>query len=294
MKKIALLFGAISITLFGCDVIEFPVIDFGASYDAGTYGPPPTFDLASDDMIQQTVIIEDFTGHDCGNCPRAAIVAEDLKAANPEQVFVLAIHAGNLAAPTDEYPEDFTNEAGEVWFDQLDLPFNPVGRVNRFPDWNTSVFDPEWPELVDEQLDMAPIAVLQLQAEYHSNNNELNVHAFTEFVADYEGNTNVVLIVTESGLVGTQLNYLLEDDPETVENEQKVEDYEFEHVMRDVVNTTFGLTAINAPKSGDTNTQSYTYSWNSEWAIDHSSVIAICFDADTGQVLGVTEKKLDA
>ena len=211
MKRFALLFSILSITLFGCDVIEFPEIDFGASYDAATYGPPPTFDEATDDMVQPTVIIEDFTGHDCGNCPRAAIVAEDLKAANPDQVFVLAVHAGNLAHPTEEYPEDFTTEAGEIWFDQLDLPYNPVGRVNRFPDWNASVFDASWPELVDEQLDMNATAVLQMEAEYHQNNNELNVHVFTEFVSDYEGKTNVLVVVTESGLVGTQLNYLIEE-----------------------------------------------------------------------------------
>ena len=50
------------------------------------------------------VLIEEFTGIHCGYCPQAhKIVAEILKA-QPENVYAIAVHAGQYAVPNSDEP----------------------------------------------------------------------------------------------------------------------------------------------------------------------------------------------
>jgi thiol-disulfide isomerase/thioredoxin len=288
-----LAFIGLCILLFGCDVIDRPQIDFLHTYDQGLYGPPPAFSPASANMIFQKVLIEDFTGHDCGNCPRAAIVATEQAEDYPGKIVVIAVHAGGLAVPTAEYPEDFTTTEGELYFAQLAQPYNPVGRINRSPDRTTSLFDPEWPDIISDRLVEEPTAIIQMVANYVPENNHLNIHAYTEFVKAHAGRTKIQLLITESHLTGVQLDYSIEDDPETSHNEQVVEDYEFEHVLRGAVNTPYGMVGPENPTGGTSDLKSYTYQWNDAWAVENCAIVAICYDDETGRILGVTELKLN-
>src|SRR5690606_17551948 len=66
---------------------------------------------------QRNVIIEDYTGHNCANCPQAATIAHNLHEANPERVYVASVHsgpdgAGVFQAVTSQYTVDFTNQRG--------------------------------------------------------------------------------------------------------------------------------------------------------------------------------------
>ena len=44
----------------------------------------------------RNVLFEDFTGHQCTNCPPSTANMENLIATNPERMFAASIHAGNL------------------------------------------------------------------------------------------------------------------------------------------------------------------------------------------------------
>ena len=115
-----------------CDVIEDPVIPVTTNYLEALYGPAPTFDALPASSAEQRVLIEDFTAHQCGNCPAAAIIAENLAEAHDGLVSVMAIHAGDLANTDDDhFDTDWTTEEGDVFWDQLDFQANPLGRVNR-------------------------------------------------------------------------------------------------------------------------------------------------------------------
>ena len=66
----------------GCDKIENPVvvkenvINTDLYPGEGDYVIPPFGDYPSS---TQNVLLEDFTGHRCGNCPTAADIAHELK-----------------------------------------------------------------------------------------------------------------------------------------------------------------------------------------------------------------------
>lgn len=52
----------------------------------------PTF--TANTNTQRNVLIEDFTGHLCVNCPPSTANMEQLIATNPEHIFGLGVHAG--------------------------------------------------------------------------------------------------------------------------------------------------------------------------------------------------------
>ena len=81
MRRTAKLIGPWSLVLivFGivaCDEIEDPVIPVTTNYLESVYGPPPVFNALPQAQAIKRVLVEDFTAHQCGNCPAAAIIAE--------------------------------------------------------------------------------------------------------------------------------------------------------------------------------------------------------------------------
>lgn len=98
----------------------------------------PTF--SPNTNTNRNVLIEDFTGHKCVNCPFAAKTAREIEAANENRVFVASIHAGpngttgfqNTSGTT--FSNDFTNPQGlEISKEITDGGFigNPSGTVSR-------------------------------------------------------------------------------------------------------------------------------------------------------------------
>ena len=96
-------FAACVALVASCDVIDDPVLDIIQPCDSDN---GPVFEPLGSDI--QKVLLEDFTAHQCGNCPPAAELAHDLAVEHPGVVIPLGIHAGDLANTNDNYPTDWT------------------------------------------------------------------------------------------------------------------------------------------------------------------------------------------
>ena len=79
-----------ALLLGGCDVLDDPVIPLTINYRGDA--APPSFDAMS--TGPQHVLLEDFTAHQCGNCPPAGVLAEQLAEEHEGLVHVLAVHVG--------------------------------------------------------------------------------------------------------------------------------------------------------------------------------------------------------
>ena len=63
----------------------------------------------------KTVLIKDFTGARCVNCPAAAEVAHEIQHnLGEDRVFIMSVHAGYLATPVGLFP-DFRTDEGTQW-----------------------------------------------------------------------------------------------------------------------------------------------------------------------------------
>jgi len=79
------------------------------------------------------VLLEDYTGHLCVNCPEAAVIAHNLEGLYGGKLIVMAVHAGMFAAPsaTGDFTADYTTPAGDTWNNEFGITSNPNGMVNR-------------------------------------------------------------------------------------------------------------------------------------------------------------------
>ncbi len=231
----------------------------------------------------KNVLIEIFTAHQCGNCPSATAIAEELINVNANKVFALEIHAGVLATTDDEYPTDWTTEEGDVFWAQINGFLYPVGRVNRFSSSSDYYAASEWAELVETELEENTPLELQIATYWNLEDNDLRVHVFGQYFDGYPGNHKLSILISESNLIGDQLDYSL--DPEHIEN------YEFNNLLRGSLTGAEGLSIIQNPTTGDTFQSDLSYSWNNNWVIDNSKIIAIVSDQN-GYIINCLEHNI--
>lgn len=266
-----------------CDVIDDPVIPVTTNYREELYGSPPSFDVPAESV--QRVLIEDFTAHQCGNCPDAGVIAENI-IGNYDEAIMVAVHAGNLAATNDSPPFDtnWITEEGQTYWDQLDFQANPLGRVNREGGSGNFFAPSQWEEKTVEWLANSPALDLQIQTEYVGENNHLNIHVNGYYNEAYVNSTHLIVLITESELYDYQLWY--DNDPEIVP------DYHFKHTLRGSVTGANGLSFSSPAEAGDAVQKNYTFDWNNNWVLENCYVVAIVYDDETGVVLNAVEDDL--
>ena len=273
----------LAVSLLSCEEKVDPILDFPA-YRSDLYGPAPTFTPTG--VPKQKVLLEDFTGHDCGMCPNGHVKAAELLETYGEDLAVVSIHAGSLAAPLPpEYPADWTTEEGAYYLlTQVGQDIMPKGRINRREN-AAAIFSPSaWPAQVTAALTAQPAANLQLQANYESSGRQWNVHAFVEWLENADGDYRLVIMLAESGIKAPQLWY--NHDPEYIE------DYDHKHMLRATGTGATGLKVFRNPIEGMSKRFSYSFDWNSEWVPENCEVIAFLTEGENGRVLNVEKVKL--
>jgi len=245
------LIAALSLAV-SCDKVEHPVVDHSNDLDWGLF---PGGDSASynwptwsaNTYNSQNVLLEDFTGHTCTNCPAAAVKAKVLEDANPGRVFVTSIHAspgsGFQEVAPPEFTQDFRTDAGNDYVN--DIPSfigNPIGMINRKggglgnSNWYLSS---AWPGKVNSTLNETPIAKLQLQYNYYPQTKGLFIHTESELTSTPTDDFGLTIYLVREVVVAAQK---LSDG--TVE-----EHYHHHNVLTDNLNGTWG-TKIAAGTAG--------------------------------------------
>ncbi len=76
------------------------------------------------------VILEEYTGINCVYCPQGHAIAQAMKDANPDDVFLINIHVGGFATPGAGQP-DFRTPFGTAIAAQAGVTGYPQGSINR-------------------------------------------------------------------------------------------------------------------------------------------------------------------
>ena len=275
----------IVLTLFSaCDKIDNPVIEIPI-YREDLYGPAPIFSI--DATPVQRVLLEDFTGHECGNCPKAHIAAKNILASDSARVAVVAIHAGSLAAPfPPAYPDDFRTAEGTYYLlTQVGSDQMPKGRINRQPNAKIVTNFPDWSNQVAAALQATPKANMQLKTDFQNAAGQLNIHVFSHWLESFSGQARLVVLITENDIIGSQLTYI--PTPPVTDTA-----YHHEHVLRGSATGATGLVAFSNPSAGVSKTESYTIDWNPAWDPQHCEVIAFLTNDIDGEVINAAKSKV--
>lgn len=284
------LISAIVITIvasfYSCDKVKNPTIVKATAVGS-------TFDSVNNASVAdfKKTLLEDYTGHKCGNCPAAAILAASLSAQYQSSLVVVAIHAGFFAKTSATFPTSYTCAAGNDWdatsgFGVSSIG-NPNGMVNRkvYPGF-ALVHKDTWGTTVSLAQADPFVVKMNLSSAYDKTARALNVETKLTFLQAYPNNTKLQLLLMEDSLVSDQLDYS--------KNPDHIEDYEFEHVLRTAINGSWGEVAKSTPITA-LSTATITnknFSVDSKWNDKHLYLVAFVYDETTREVLQVEKIKI--
>lgn len=147
--------------------------------------------LVSTTPQNKKVVLEEFTGINCVFCPDGHAIAQAIKDQNPEDIFLVNIHAGGFANPGNGQP-DFRTSFGEAIADQSGLDGYPAGTVNRhvFSGRKTALNRGQWASAADQILQESSYVNVAGTAEIDISTNELIVNVEVYYTGDSPESTN--------------------------------------------------------------------------------------------------------
>ena len=211
--------------------------------------------------VNRNVLIEDFTGQRCVNCPNASDEIRRLQEQYGEDaVIAVSIHSGPLGFHTNSSFLGLSTETGDAYYAHWEPEFQPIGMVNRRKLSNYS----SWNAQIREELGKtAPVAI---RMDTKLEGCKLNIR--TE-VTGMDGDTNgkLQLWLVEDSITAFQL----------MPDGTRCNDYVHRHVFRATVNGLWGED-INV-KEGELVKQEYSdVILADEWDINHLSIVAFVYD----------------
>ena len=160
---------------------------------------------------QKNVVIEEFTGVRCPNCPQGHVIISNIKAQNPDRIVSVSLHPINsLGAPYSFSVHDFRSQEAQGMFDYLgQIGLEPAAGIDRekFNGENAILLDKsKWQTRVNQQLAVAPPVNIVLDKTYDSTNHELTVVAEVHYTQEVTEENKMTVLLTESGMVTAQLD----------------------------------------------------------------------------------------
>ncbi len=276
MKKITLLLIIVAALFVGCDKIEGPYITLPQDEEVTV-----TFPDVNPAEVYRKILLEEYTGHLCTNCPAAHVKLEELHNTFHDTLVIVGIHATSLATatPSGLYSYDFRTEAGNELAADFNINSIPAGIINRHP--HNGDFGPDnWYSKIVNVDRSKVYAAIQLINQYgYPTAGELKINAKVTMLDEYEHPVNFSLFLVEDGIIKPQYN-----------NGANVEDYTHNHVLRAGVNGTYGayLSETGVLEKDNAYTYGYSISFNDkDWVPENCQVVAVLFDKANGEVLQV-------
>ena len=243
-----------------------------------------TVDLEGGNMepTGKTVLIKDFTGARCVNCPAAAEHAHNLQhQLDEDHIFIMSVHAGYLAQPLGSFP-DFLTDEGTEWYNNNNS--NPLFTVDH-------VALTEGNTLNETQIDAPVTAALEEEQtfeivvgpNYDEANRQLKVDVQAIALDDLDGQFFITVCLVEDHIIGWQTI------PGGVDKE-----YDFRNVFRGTLNGAYGTSFEDLHvDANDTFHFSYTTEINADYNADECYLMVYVYDKTQGdKILQTTVKKI--
>lgn len=184
------------------------------------------------EQAQRNILIEDFTGQRCINCPKATEAIEQIKEIYGDNVISVAIHSGPngvdkdgnyKGVPFQGLANSIGNEYWDKWF--TSGTGQPIAKINRGEpsnDYNN------WSAEVAQAIQSATDVQISAYTEYNSDTRLLTIH--TSLIGKANNSAKLQILLTEDNIESLQIM------PDGSYNSY----YVHNHVFRDVVNGTWG------------------------------------------------------
>ena len=264
MKKISLIITSVAfiLAMASCEKVKEPFTN--------------EIEFSSD----KVVLLEDYTGVKCVNCPSAAEIAHNLQKQFPDNLIVIGVHAGALATP------DFITPAGSDWWNTFGFQANPIGTINRHKSSNGYGFSKEaWAAEVSSIItseDPLDVKVKIQPIVYDTASRTIEVKVKSTFQTEIEGDFYLFACIIEDSIVGKQ------QTPSGIVN-----DYIHRHVLRKAINGSWGEQIFNGITETDFEiTTELTATLDDKFNDKQCYVVAYVYDNNDYHILQAAQRKI--
>jgi hypothetical protein len=280
MKFIKILFITVPLVILlfsSCDKIKAP-------YALAKHGNIVDTVLDLDTVAPvKRVLLEDYTGHTCQNCPAAAAIAHNQEATYKGKLIVLAVHAGYYAMPgTGEFAADFRTTAGEQWNTDFQISAYPSGMIDRKEFNGKQVLgSSEWVSDIASIINQSPALNMVMVNTYDSISGNVKTLVYSKFNQSLPGSYNITVCVMEDDIISAQ------DSSNTI-----IHNYNFKDVLRGTVNGTYGEILTNSVDPSLIYLGKFSIAINTAWVAENCWILAFVSKSDTKEILQAIKQRV--
>jgi len=225
------------------------------------------------EVTKRVVLLEDFTGQNCTNCPKATEIIEQLQEACGDVLVAVSLHGGPLSFAGSARAVGLKTATADEYYNYWHFEYQPIGLVNR----HGAVDYQMWATAVKEELTKPTPLRLEGSAVLADNVITIQMNA-----TGIKGNTTGKLQV-----------WLLEDGIKAVQRMPEGpanQEYIHNHVFRTAVNGTWGEDF--SISEGETKQQTMTQAFDTRWNSNKLSIVAFVYNDSGVQQVAKFEVKV--
>ncbi len=243
--------------LNSCDIVD------GNPYEIRDIEDPEN--PIADDTIKRVLLIE-FTGQKCTNCPNAHAQIDILKENFGTRFVPVAIHAGSYAKPSTQFPNDFRTAFGNSFHDYIRPEGYPIGLVSSLSPTNQCSHT-TWAEKIEESIKTPSHISIAIKDSVGDNEVWVNIKIKNVKPEIVSNDLKIYALLVEDSVVGKQ------QTPTGID-----ENYVHNHMLR------FGLTdylgdgiAFDNQNESEKN---YKALINNNWRLNKLSIVVFIANSE--------------
>lgn len=264
MKKILFLLFIVSF-FTACDIIDAPYAE-----DTKIEEPEGT---------SKRVLLIEFTGIKCNNCPPASAEAKRIIEKYEGKVIGMNIHASELARPSDASQPDFRNKTSNAIYAATSRPNLPGALISKFLDINSiSYAVVDWESKIVQVMKQEADIEISMKTSSVDNSNYFEI----EFINEVSDDIRIASYIVESKIIGYQLGPT-----------ESYHDYEHNHVLRTSILGDLG-TDIDKSQITDKKLKvPFTIpTLDNDWNTSNIEIVTFVYSVTNGDILQVNQFEL--
>lgn len=285
MKRNLLVFAA-GITILSLQSCEEKgvLVNMGGNKSAGD----TSYTTTPETPQNRRVLIEEFTGASCTNCPQGHAVVKSLSNTYPDRIVAIAYHInaggtvfkpvgnghGDVKSVYDFRTEDGSNVASNIY---LSVGYIPSAGIDRILSGTTILIDrPDWSDKVASRISVPTPLNMYLTSEYDADKNEVTVTVKAAYTQSVSKKQRLTVGVVESNISDAQL--WIQDGIDSSR-----QNYTHNHIFRKSITAYNGspvLDSVTTKQPGRVFQSILKFTPDASWKLENCKIVAFIANAE--------------
>ena len=240
---------------------------------------------------KRIVVMEEFTGASCVNCPAGIAISNAIAETYPDNVILIGVHSKILGAPATKGQVDLRTPDAQAIEDFLGSwlakPEAAINRLYQTAGQSFRIGNPDsWKSFVDAELKKSPEVDIKIKSRFDEATRLLQVDLTVTALKQIDHAIHLHCGITQSGIIADQL------DNQT----GKLVGFEHNHVLLKLLSAVSGDPLANSASNQQTFTKSYQFTLPQDsilWNAAHCDVFGyVSQDATAKYILQGAETKI--